>query len=178
METCFERHIQDSPVNMPCIYSSHRLKSKSFRESTYYQIIKVPSDGHCMIHAWKIALEYSREMQNKPSYEQLYNSIYYEFTKNKDFYRNFVSDIVNVEKEVLEYLQHRNFASEVGDLVLQALANVTGIYAIIYTENGEGSPAQSCLVQPTNGQRKGLINLLKRDQHYDVIILGKIGETT
>ena len=131
-----------------------------------------------MIHAWKIALENSREIQNKPSYEQLYNSIYDEFTQNIGCYRDFFSDIVDIEKEVLEYLEHGNYASEVGDLVFHALANATEISAMIYTEDREGRPVQSGCVKPINGQSKCLINLLKIDQHYDVIVLGKTGEAT
>ena len=49
---------------------------------------------------------------------------------------------------------------------------------MIYTEDGEGNLVQSSFVEPVNGQVNGLINLLKRDQHYDVIVLGKTGEAT
>ena len=73
-------------------------------------------------------------------------------------------------------MQDRNYASELRDLVLQALANATEISAMIYVEDGEGSPVQFSTVKPINGQSKGLINLLKKGQHYDVIVLGTTGE--
>ena len=131
-----------------------------------------------MIHAWNIALENSEEIQNKPEYMQLYISIYHEFKENINRYRSFVSDTTDIAEEVRKYLQHRNYASDIGDLVLQSLANITKISAMIYTEDGEGNLVQSSFVEPVNGQGNGLINLLKRDQHYDVIVLGKTGEAT
>ena len=143
---------------------------------TNYQIIKAPSDGHCMIHAWDIALKNSRQIPNKPNYQQLCSSIHHELTKNNNRYRDFISNTTNMDEEVQKYLQHKNYASEVGDLVLPALANVTDISAIIYTEDGEGVAVQSSTVKPINCQSKGSINLLKKGQHYDVIVLGTTGE--
>ena len=131
-----------------------------------------------MIHAWKIALQNSREVQNKPFYTQLYNLIHNEFTKNIDHYSNFVLDTTDFAKEVHNYLQHGDYASDIGDLVLQALANVTEISAVIYTEDELGKPVQSSYIEPINGQSKGSISLLKRGQHYDVIVLGITGEAT
>ena len=129
-----------------------------------------------MIHAWKIALENAREIQNKPKWTQLCSSIVYEFMENINRYRNFISNTMNIADEVHKYLQYGNYASEMGDLVLQALANVTEISGMIYTEDGEGTPVQSSFVEPSNGQSNGSINLLKRDQHYDVIAFGTTGE--
>ena len=103
--------------------------------STSCEIIKVPGDGHCMIHAWKIALQNSREIRNKPFYTQLYNSIYDEFTKNINHYINFVLDTTDIAEEVHNYLLRRDYASDIGDLVLQALANVTKTSAMIYIED-------------------------------------------
>ena len=157
-----------------CLYFSHRLKSLPV--NTDYKIIKAPSDGHCMIHAWAIALENSREIQNKPKYKQLWSLIDHEFRKNNERYKNFISNTTNFAEEVYKYLQHRNYASEVGDMVLQALANVTEISAMIYTEGGEGIPVKSSIIEPISGQSNGLINLLKKGQHYDVIVWGKTGE--
>ena len=77
-----------------------------------------------MIHAWNIALENSEEIQNKPEYMQLYSSIYHEFKENINRYRSFVSDTTDIAEEVRKYLQHRNYASDIGDLVLQSLANI------------------------------------------------------
>ena len=131
-----------------------------------------------MIHAWKIALQNSREILNKPFYTNLYNSIYDEFTKNITRYSNFVPDTTDFAKEVHNYLHHKDYASDIGDLVLQALANATEISAMIYTEDELGKAVQSSYIKPINGQSKGLINLLKRGQHYDVIILGCTGEAT
>ena len=129
-----------------------------------------------MLHAWNIALEYSREIQNKKNYNQLCSLIRHEFTGNSDRYKNFISNTTSIAEEVHKYLQDRNYASELGDLVLQALANATEISAMIYVEDGEGSLVQFSTVKPINGQSKGLINLLKKGQHYDVIVLGTTGE--
>lgn len=130
-----------------------------------------------MIHAWKIALQNTREIRTKPFYTQLYNSIFDEFTKNINRYINFVSVTTDFAEEVQNYLQRRNYASDIGDLVLQALANVTEISALIYIEDNLGRIVQSSYIEPINGQSKGLINLLKRGQHYDVIVSRNTGES-
>lgn len=130
-----------------------------------------------MIHAWKIALQNTREIRTKPFYTQLYNSIFDEFTKNINRYINFVSVTTDFAEEVQNYLQRRNYASDIGDLVLQALANVTEISALIYIEDNLGRLVQSSYIEPINGQSKGLINLLKRGQHYDVIVSRNTGES-
>ena len=129
-----------------------------------------------MIHAWKKAVEKSRKIRNKLSYRELCNSIYYEFTNNTNRYRSFVPHTTNIAEEVDMYLQHRNFASDVGDLVLHALANATEISAMVYKEDRQGNLVQSSYVEPINGQSYGLINLLKSGQHYDVIILENTGK--
>ena len=130
-----------------------------------------------MIHAWKIALQNTREIRTKPFYTQLYNSIFDEFTKNINRYINFVSVTTDFAEEVQNNLQRRNYASDIGDLVLQALANVTEISALIYIEDNLGRLVQSSYIEPINGQSKGLINLLKRGQHYDVIVSRNTGES-
>ena len=176
MENCFKRHIGESHVLTLSLHFIYR--PQSFHMSTNYKVIKAPSDGHCMMHAWSIALKNSREIQDKREYIHLPILIYREFTENINLYKSFVSDTTDIYEEVLKYLQDGNYASEVGDLVFQALANITEISAMIYTEDVEGSPVQYSLVKPISGQSKGLINLLKIDQHYDVIVFGRIGETT
>ena len=115
-----------------------------------------------MIHAWKIALQNAREIRTKPFYTQLYNSLFDEFKKNINRYSNFVSDTTDFDKEVQNYLQRRDYASDIGDLVLQALANVTEVSALIYIEDNLGRPVQSTYIEPINGQSKCLINLLKK----------------
>ena len=144
---------------------------------TDYVILRAPIDGHCMIHAWKIALQNAREIRTKPFYTQLYNSLFDEFKKNINRYSSFVSDTTDFDKEVQNYLQRRDYASDIGDLVLQALANVTEVSALIYIEDNLGRPVQSTYIEPINGQSKCLINLLKKGQHYDVIVSRNTSES-
>ena len=75
-------------------------------------------------------------------------------------------------------MEDKNYASDIGDLVLPALANVTKTFAMIYTEEEVGKTVQSSSIEPINGQSKGRINLLKRGQHYDAIVLASRGEPT
>lgn len=170
------KDIKDSCVLMLCLYFNHR--PRGFHAIINYEVIKAPSDGHCMIHAWRIALENSREIRNKPTYTQLCESVRDEFMKNINHYSKFVPDTTNFTEEVLKYLEDKNYASDIGDLVLPALANVTKTFAMIYTEEEVGKTVQSSSIEPINGQSKGRINLLKRGQHYDAIVLASRGEPT
>ena len=104
--------------------------------------------------------------------------IYQEFTENINHYRSFVQDTTDIEKEVQKYLQDKDYASNVGDMVLNALANATETSATLFTKDGERTLVQSSYVEPYSGQSENLINLLKSGQHYDVIVLGKPGEKT
>lgn len=173
-ESRFERCIENCRILDTCPYFTHSPQSLCVSEN--YEIIKTRKDGHCMIHAWKTALEKSKKIQKKPFYRELCNSIYYELTNNINRYSSFVPHTTNIAQEVDMFLQHRNFASDVGDLVLHALANATEISAMVYKEDRGGNLVQSSYVEPINGQSSGLINLLKSGQHYDVIILENTGK--
>ena len=130
-----------------------------------------------MIHAWNIGLAKSRGT-SELDHKQLCELIHQEFAENINYYRNFVQDTTEIEKEVQKYLQDKNYASEVGDMVLNALANATETSATIFQEDGERTLVQSSYVKPHSGQSKDEINLLKTGQHYDVIVFGKAGEKT
>ena len=130
-----------------------------------------------MMHAWNIALAKSRGT-SKLDHKQLCQLIHQEFTKNISYYRNFTQDTTDIEKEVQKYLQYKNYASVVGDMVLNALANATETSATIFTEDEKCTLVQSSYVKPYSGQIKDLINLLKSGQHYDVIVFGNAGQKT
>lgn len=115
---------------------------------------------------------------SKPDYKQLCKLIYQEFTKNINWYMNFVCDATDIGTEVQKYLQDKNYACEVGDLALYALANVTETSAMIFTEDGERKPVLSSYIEPSSGQSNDLIKLLKSGQHYDVIVFEDTGERT
>ena len=144
--------------------------------TTNYKIIKTPPDGHCIIHAWNIALAKSRGT-SELDHKQLCELIYQEFTKSISYYRNFVPDTTDIEKELQKYLESNDYASDVGDMVLNALANATETSATIFIEDGECALVQFSHVEPYISQSKDIINLLKSGQHYDVIVFGKAGES-
>ena len=156
------------------LYLIHR--SQHFNVSKNYKIIRAGSDGHCMIHAWEIALNELRHKQSKLDYEQLRQLILQEFMVNRKHYSCFVPDTADISKEVQEYLQDKSYASDVGDLVLYALANATGTSAMIYVEDGDGELVQVTCIKARNNQSNESINLLKSNQHYDVIVLEETGK--
>ena len=155
------------------LYLTHR--SQHFNLSENYKIIRVPSDGHCMIHAWEIALNGLRQKQNKLDYEQLRELILQEFMVNSNYYSCFVPYTADIYKEVHDYLQYKCYASDVGDLVLYALSNATGASAMIYVEDKDGELVPSTCIKARNNPSNESINLLKSNQHYDVIVLEKTG---
>ena len=69
-------------------------------------------------------------------------------------------------------MEYKNYASDVGDLVLYALANSTETSAMIFTEDAERKPVLSSYVEPSTGESRNIIKLLKSDQHYNVIVFG------
>ena len=173
MKTCFQKYIKNSGVLNLCIYFSQR--SHNLCANSNYKVIKAPADGHCMIHAWNMALERSQGT-NQPDYKHLCNLISQEFKKNINWYRKFVSDTTDIAKELQKYLQDKHYASDVGDLVLYALANSTETSAMIFKEDGERKAVLCSSVEPSSGQSNNLIKLLKSGQHYDVIVFENSGK--
>ena len=72
-------------------------------------------------------------------------------------------------------MEDKNYASDVRNLVLYALANSTETSAMIFTEDAERKPVLSSYVEPSTGESRNITKLLKSDQHYNVIVFGNTG---
>ena len=140
--------------------------AKTFHDTKIYP---VPGDGHCLICSWENALMDSEKVQFEPSYDALRNLINMEFQRNINEYTSFLVSRSPYE-EVEKYLNEKSYSHEIGDIIINILANVTSTSAYIY-EGGEGNEyIQSNFIAPRSRAINGEMQLFKRGEHYDPIV--------
>ena len=133
------------------------------------KVYSVSGDGHCLLYSWEVALVSSDKTKFKPSYDVLHNLIYMEFQNNKDKYSEFlVSD--DIDKEIKKYLREKTHSSEIGDIIVNILANSTSTETHIYTRNKENEFLQTNFIEPRGPAVNGDVHLLKSGEHYEPIV--------
>ena len=145
------------------------LRCKTAETVPETRIYPVPGDGHCLIYSWGIAMVDSEKAQFKPSYNYLRYLINEEYQSNMHEYSSFLTSR-SPHEELLKYLKEKCYSQEIGDIVINILANVTSTSAYIYV-GGEGDGyIQSNFVEPRSFAVNGEIRLFKRGEHYDPIV--------
>ena len=133
------------------------------------KIYPVPGDGHCLIYSWEIALMDSEKAQFEPSYDVLRSLINMEFQRSINKCTSFLVSRSSYE-EVQKYLNEKIYSFEIGDIIINILANVTLTSAYVYV-GGEGNEyIQSNLVAPRSRAINGEIHLFKRGKHYEPVV--------
>ena len=98
--------------------------------------------------------------------------IYMEFQNNKDKYSEFlVSD--DIDKEIKKCLLEKTYFSEIGDIIVNILANSTSTEAHIYTRNKENEFLQTAVngdVRLLKSAANGDVHLPKSGEHYQPIV--------
>ena len=145
------------------------LRCKTAETIPETRIYPVPGDGHCLIYSWEIAMVDSEKAQFKPSYNDLRYRIHQEFQSNMHEYISFLTSR-SPHEELRKYLNEKCYSHEIGDIIINILANVTSTRAYIYV-GGEGDGyIPSTIVEPQSCAVNGEIRLFKRGEHYDPIV--------
>ena len=140
--------------------------AKTFHETKTYP---VSGDGLCLIYSWEIALMDSEKVQFEPSYDVLRNLINMEFQRNIYEYTSFLVSR-NPYEEAEKYLNGKSYSHEIGDIIINILANVTSTSAYIYV-GGEGNEyILSNFVASRTSAINGEIHLIKRGEHYQPVV--------
>lgn len=126
--------------------------------------VKVPPDGHCIIHSWKKGLQ-----QTSTEFEcDLLHLGVTEILNNSDFYGEFLPS-EDLRRQLEAYALLHNYHSAVVDLMVHALANATRTTCIILSaKDGE---VRTTKISPREGVKSSnVIRLCKIGPHYDAVV--------
>ena len=147
-------------------YPFFRLGISQILENS--KVVSILGVGHCLMHAWEIALRASANSQFKPNYDILRSLIHMEFNKNLEKYCEFLVT-ENVNAAVAKYLNEKSYSQEIGDIIINALSNATSIAA--YTKSKSNEFLQTNLIEPRTEAINGEIHFLKIAEHYEPIVM-------
>ncbi|KAK2560550.1 hypothetical protein P5673_016916 [Acropora cervicornis] len=133
----------------------------------------VPGDGHCLLHSWLRVLQAEGERENQTPLDLL-NDVNKEIEDNLlVHYVAFLTGDWNLQMEA--YLYHRVYNSDVVDLVIFALSNLSARICELYTVDS-GSVKKAFVITPWKEERaklareKPTLSLLFRGKHYDPLL--------
>ncbi|XP_029202689.2 uncharacterized protein LOC114966871 [Acropora millepora] len=134
----------------------------------------VPGDGHCLLHSWLRVLQAEGERENQTPVDLL-NDVNKEIEDNLlVHYVAFLTGDWNLQMEA--YLYHRVYNSDVVDLVIFALSNLSARICELYTVEDSGSVKKAFVITPWKEERaklareKPTLSLLFRGKHYDPLL--------
>ena len=90
--------------------------------------------------------------------------------KNLEKYCEFLV-IENVNAAVAKYLNEKSYSQEIGNIIINALSNATSTAAFIYTKSKSNEFLQTIFIEPRIEVINGEIHLLKRAEHYELIVV-------
>ena len=125
----------------------------------------VLGDGHCMVDAFSLGLK-EKDGQGDYSKQSLLDKIVIEFSDNKQFYSEFVTE--NTEEDLKAYIKDKKYDSNVVDLIPNVVANITNTEISILQV--QVSPL---VISPRNmepGTVERTICVCKIGNHYDAIL--------
>ena len=91
-----------------------------------------------------------------------------EIKRNKDKYSSFLVS-TNIDKDVKKYLLEKKYSSEIGDIIINVLANSTFTEAYIYKRNQSNEYIQTNFIEPREPAINGDIHLLRTGEHYHLL---------
>ena len=116
----------------------------------------------------------SEKAQFEPSYDVLISLINMEFQRSINECTSFLVSRSSYE-EVQKYFNEKIYSFEIGDIIINILANVTSTSAYVYA-CGEGNEyIQSKWTATRSGAIHREIRLFKRGEHYEPILNRNFG---
>uniref|UniRef100_A0A7M5VF39 OTU domain-containing protein n=2 Tax=Clytia hemisphaerica TaxID=252671 RepID=A0A7M5VF39_9CNID len=144
-------------------------------------VIEVPGDGHCLLYAWEICLNFSENSSLKPSYVALSSMVMQQYLLRKKEYKKFLCDNelnVDMDNEIRKYLNEKSYGRQIGDEpIFDSLTNATNVKVFTWESAENGSLIQiGHRVPSDNNWSNGTIHLHKMGQHYEPIVAKKFQE--
>ena len=135
-----------------------------------YELIKSLGNGHCFIHS--VVVSYNSQIVNKPSIngETLLNSIIRETISNSQRYVNYYDDecFDVLFSDMRKYVDHKQYNSLFGDIVLLIVVTVLQINIII-VEMDQNIIITTKITCPDDVRNCDHIYISKSGEYYDAI---------
>ena len=106
----------------------------------------------------------------KPSYYGILDLLTIEFMTNQEKYKDYFYDGADIESETKKFLKDKSYSRQIGDMIINALANVTLTAAVIWVKESDGSFIQTNYITPDRESLNGIVHVLKMGQHYEPIV--------
>ena len=92
-----------------------------------------------------------------------------EFQNNKDKNSEFLV-FDDIDKEIKKYLHEKIYSSEIGDIIVNILANSTSTEVHIYIRNKENEFPQPNFIEPRGLAVNSDVHLLKSGEHFESVV--------
>ncbi|VDI63990.1 Hypothetical predicted protein [Mytilus galloprovincialis] len=76
-------------------------------------LVNVRGDGHCLVYAFQICMD--AELNEKIGTEEIFQNLRVEANRNKNFYKDFITDDQDLITEVNSYMDENNYMSGTAD---------------------------------------------------------------
>ncbi|XP_070189341.1 uro-adherence factor A-like isoform X1 [Littorina saxatilis] len=132
-------------------------------------IVNVPGDGHCLIHA---AVHASCEAGNQITHDELCNELMCEILCFRDHYENFTTDGQDIIRELSMFIFDNHYDTDTCDLLLGALPNVLESNVDVYHFQDNDRKYQRIKFRPQRQsvQPQRTILLISRGHHYSALV--------
>ena len=125
----------------------------------------VPPDGHCILHSWQVSLASNGLSIELSTLKEL---VLCEIKSNLQFYQEFFPQ-QNLDEQLHEYINLRNYSSALVDMMVYALANATS--TTCYIVSLQNSECRVTAIQPREGSAsERSIHICKIGMHYDAVV--------
>ncbi|CAG2199907.1 unnamed protein product [Mytilus edulis] len=126
-------------------------------------LVNVRGDGHCLVYAFQICME--AELNEKIGTEEIFQNLRVEANRNKNFYKDFITDDQDLITEVNSYIDENNYMSGTADLILVLSCNAYQVFANIITVENNNISQLTQLPTTSSADRERNIYLVLTGQH-------------
>ena len=147
------------------IVNSSTTNIHNFFQSAGLAIVPSPSDGHCLLHS--IIFSIKSQLNEDFTLEALKSQLYIESVSNINEYLQFTITASRAlfSTHMRQYLLHKRFNNEYGDLAPVILANTIGTTICIINENNDSSYNEVTISPRKSTNRK--ITIHRKVDHYN-----------
>lgn len=133
-----------------------------------YEVLRVPSDGHCLMHAVYCAYNLTYPLKSPITLYQVKEAIINECLTNLDKYLHVVEDfdIDTMKDELFNYIDDKEYDSDVGDMIIVIISNALKLNIIIVDSQVD---SQTVTAIPESQVHPESIIIKRRIDHYDAI---------
>lgn len=114
-KTTDTRQSIDLTADISCTSLGEYLENKGL------EMVEVRGDGHCLLYAFATSLHAEGILET--DIDQICEGLKTEVRENGDFYGKFLESSTDIMHDIDDYINNRQYNTDMGDLLLSALCN-------------------------------------------------------